>query len=63
MNPFVLKGGNAIDIVYGLDNRASIDIDVSMDRSFVPDAIEPVRRKLEKALVQTFGAAIFCSSK
>jgi len=54
MKVFVLKGGNAIDIVYGLDSRASIDIDVSMAKDFDADKIELVRRKLEKALIQTF---------
>ncbi len=36
MNTFVLKGGNAIDIIYGLSDRASIDIDVSMAKDFEP---------------------------
>jgi predicted nucleotidyltransferase component of viral defense system len=30
MNRFVLKGGNALDIVYNVSTRASIDVDVSI---------------------------------
>jgi hypothetical protein len=54
MNVFVLKGGNAIDIIYGLSDRASIDIDISMANDFDPDQLEKIRNKLEKALVTTF---------
>jgi len=53
MNTFVLKGGNAIDIIYGLSDRASIDIDVSMAKDFDPDRIEEVRSKLASALTKT----------
>lgn len=51
MNVFVLKGGNAIDIIYGLGDRASIDIDVSMANDFETDYLEEIRNKLEKSLV------------
>ncbi len=34
MDVFVLKGGNAISLVYELDYRASQDIDVSMADDF-----------------------------
>lgn len=54
MNVFVLKGGNAIDIIYGLDDRASIDIDISMETEFDIENLEEIRKKLEKSLITTF---------
>ncbi len=54
MNTFVLKGGNAINLVYGLSDRSSIDIDVSMAGDFLPDQLEDIRLRLEKALIKTF---------
>lgn len=55
MNTFVLKGGNAIDIVYGLTDRGSIDVDVSMAKDFDSGMLEEVRIRLESALISTFG--------
>lgn len=40
----VLKGGNALSLVYGLTDRTSLDLDFSMDADF-PD-IEDARRRL-----------------
>ena len=54
MEVFVLKGGNAINLVYELDYRASQDIDVSMCDDFEEDELEAVRVKLERALDKTF---------
>jgi hypothetical protein len=54
MNTFVLKGGNAIAIIYGINDRASIDIDVSMEQDFKPEKLEEIRTKLEKSLIKTF---------
>ena len=54
MNIFVLKGGNAIDIIFGISDRASIDIDVSMADDFDSDKIEEIQQRLEKALIQVF---------
>ena len=54
MNTFVLKGGNAINLVYGLSDRSSIDIDVSMPSDFLPEQLENIRHRLEKALIKTF---------
>ncbi len=40
MDVFVLKGGNAISLVYELDYRASQDIDMSMDGDFDENKID-----------------------
>ena len=34
MDTFVVKGGSAIDLLYKLDARASVDIDLLMDNDF-----------------------------
>jgi hypothetical protein len=54
MEVFVLKGGNAINLIYELDYRASQDIDVSMCGDFKEGELEEVRAKLERALDKTF---------
>ena len=42
MDTFVVKGGSAIDLIYKLDARASVDIDLSIHYSQqgVPSAYE-----------------------
>ena len=54
MDVFVLKGGNAISLVYELDYRASQDIDVSMAGDFDEKELYVVKQKLEWALTVTF---------
>lgn len=54
MDVFVLKGGNAISLVYELDYRASQDIDVSMAGDFDEKELDVVKQKLERALTETF---------
>jgi hypothetical protein len=54
MEVFVLKGGNAISLIYEIDYRASQDIDVSMCDDFEEGELEVVRAKLERALDTTF---------
>lgn len=44
----VLKGGNALRIVYGIGERASLDVDYSMADDF--QDLEVVRARLERAL-------------
>ena len=50
----VLKGGNALDLVYGITSRTSLDLDFSMSRDFedYPDA----RRRLFSSLHDRFDA-------
>lgn len=54
MDILVLKGGNAIDIVYELAGRASIDLDFSMATEFEKEEIHRIEAKIEKALRSTF---------
>lgn len=51
-----LKGGNALEIAYDLNSRASIDIDVSMERDFSDYnlSIEDVKQKIEDQLKINF---------
>ena len=48
INTFVLKDRNPIGIVYGITDRASIDIDVSM-----PNEFKPEEKISQKALSET----------
>lgn len=53
----VLKGGNALEIGYGLNSRASIDIDVSMINEFKDvglHVLEDVQDRLKNALNRAF---------
>ena len=54
MSRFVLKGGNAMDIVYNVSSRASVDVDVSMEGDFEPGRLEEIRERLERCLQVTF---------
>ncbi len=44
----VLKGGNAISLVYGYGNRGSLDVDFSMEEEFcdIADAGQRILRAL-----------------
>ncbi len=53
MEALVLKGGNAISLGYGLSDRASYDLDFSMEEDFEDD-IQEVQRRLERAIYRTF---------
>lgn len=37
MNTLVLKGGNALDLIYRVDNRASLDLDFSIEGQMTPE--------------------------
>ena len=54
LNHLVLKGGNALSLVYGLSKRTSLDLDFSIDSDFadVPNA----RERLFRALRDRFDA-------
>lgn len=54
MDSFVLKGGNALDIVYGIAPRASIDIDLSMSSEFEHAQLDAFRKRIEGALRRIF---------
>ena len=51
----VLKGGNAISLVYGYGNRSSLDIDFSMPDEF--DDLENVQSRIFRALQDRFDAS------
>lgn len=52
LDRLVLKGGNLLDVVYGLSARASVDVDFSMDGEF--DDIEELKRRAKRTLETTF---------
>ncbi|MEC1524451.1 nucleotidyl transferase AbiEii/AbiGii toxin family protein [Neobacillus niacini] len=57
METLVLKGGNALEIGYGLNSRASIDVDVSMIQEFEVIGLEEttdLEAKLDKVLNKAF---------
>ena len=51
---FVLKGGNAIDLVLRVGTRASLDVDLSMEMDFATEELEAVRQRLHKSLDSVF---------
>lgn len=53
METLVLKGGNAISMGYGLSERASYDLDFSMEDDFVSE-IKEVEGKLKELLEEGF---------
>jgi predicted nucleotidyltransferase component of viral defense system len=55
MEKLVLKGGNALDIVYGVGSRASLDIDLSIAQDFID--LEDTERRIFKSLTDRFDAA------
>jgi predicted nucleotidyltransferase component of viral defense system len=57
MERFVLKGGNALDLIHQASTRASLDIDLSMADDFEAGKLGDVRAKIERNLQQTFRPA------
>ena len=55
MDLFVLKGGNALDIVHLLGSRASVDIDLSMAEDIDPLTVTDIEAKLHRGLNLVFG--------
>jgi len=53
----VLKGGNALSLIYGISTRTSLDLDFSMDSDF-PDVAE-ARERIFRALRNRFDAMGF----
>lgn len=53
LDRLVLKGGNLLDLVYGLVSRSSVDIDLSMEDQF-DDIDEELKRHIHKGLTSTF---------
>ncbi len=53
----VLKGGNALNLVYGLSPRTSLDLDFSIETDFAD--LDDTRRRIFRALEERFSAAGF----
>jgi hypothetical protein len=54
MERLVLKGGNALDLIYGISTRASLDVDFSMAEDFPEGDVPAYRARIERALEGTF---------
>lgn len=54
MERMVLKGGNALDLIYKLSNRASFDLDFSLDGQFSEEELPRIQRKLETTIAAVF---------
>ncbi len=52
MDTLVLKGGNALDIIYKIASRSSIDLDFSMEQDF--DCHETFFNRIKNSLEQSF---------
>lgn len=59
MELLVLKGGNALDIVYGVAQRSPLDLDFSIETEFKADALPRIQAKVQAALETTFALARF----
>ena len=53
MNKLVLKGGNLLDVVFGISSRASMDLDFSIEDDF--ETLQLLQEKVSRALTTTFG--------
>lgn len=54
---FVLKGGNALELVFGIGARASLDLDYSIEGDL--EDVDDVRARLQRALADRFDSAGF----
>lgn len=57
MDRLVLKGGNALDLIYRISPRASLDVDFSMESDFPEGQREAFHGRIERTLRQTFREA------
>jgi predicted nucleotidyltransferase component of viral defense system len=55
MEKLVLKGGNALDIIYGIGSRSSLDIDLSIAQDFID--LKDTERRIFKSIKDRFDAA------
>jgi predicted nucleotidyltransferase component of viral defense system len=54
MDKLVLKGGNALDLIYGISARSSIDLDFSIADEFKKDNLANIKSKIQTVLRNTF---------
>lgn len=57
MERLILKGGNAIQIAYNIDSRASKDLDFSMQEEFTAEELTEVEDVIRTLLLDTFREA------
>jgi len=55
MEKFVLKGGNALNLIHGIGTRSSVDIDLSMADDFTD--LADAQARIERSLTDRFDAA------
>ena len=56
LDKLVLKGGNLLDLVYGVSSRSSVDIDLSVSDDF-DESPEDLRQRIQRALENSFSDA------
>lgn len=54
MEQLVFKGGNAIDLVYQISGRASMDLDFSIPAAFPQDDLSRISTKIQASLEKTY---------
>jgi predicted nucleotidyltransferase component of viral defense system len=54
MDKLVLKGGNALDIIYKIALRSSRDLDFSIEGEFKQEELKNIESKIQKILKETF---------
>jgi hypothetical protein len=54
MERLVLKGGNALDLVYRISPRASLDLDFSIEDDFDPEELDALAGRVEQLLISAF---------
>lgn len=53
LESLVLKGGNALDLIYKISARASVDIDFSMQGDF-PEGLDAFAKRVEASLLRAY---------
>jgi len=56
MDILVLKGANALNLIYNVTSRSSIDLDFSIENDFNKEDLSVIKEKIEKVLKETFKA-------
>ena len=54
MDSLVLKGGSALDMVYNIAQRSSLDLDFSIPTDFRAEAIPDITKKIRRVLWENF---------
>lgn len=54
MDVLVLKGGNALNLVYDITTRSSIDLDFSLENDFPADELKKIKKRIGNALYSVY---------